>query len=74
MSLEKLKRVMWLLRERHPGSDLTLKQIRFAIMQEVGADKRTIKKYMDLLKELGWVKRDNYHCFTVTQEGHTETS
>lgn len=34
-------------------------------MKEIGTDERTIKATLKKLKELGWLKRLNYHHFEI---------
>ena len=51
MSLEALKRVVWRLRELKLEK-VSLKQLRRAIMAEIGTDERTIKLTINKLKEL----------------------
>jgi|TARA_Y100000310_G_scaffold309525_1_gene353701 predicted transcriptional regulator len=66
MTYENLRRVIWLLKERSiSGEYLKLKQVRLAIMKEIGTDERTIKATLKKLKELGWLKRLNYHHFEI---------
>lgn len=56
MSVEKAKRVVMRLREKH--GDLVIEsQLRHAIMMECGTDDRTIERYKDALMELKWIKR-----------------
>jgi hypothetical protein len=54
MTLDKFKRVMWRLREiktQEPGI-YTNKQIRLAIMEEIGTDERTISTTINKMVEL----------------------
>ena len=54
MSLDKFKRVLWRLREmptKEPGL-FTNKQIRLAIMEEIGTDERTIEVSIKKMVEL----------------------
>ena len=54
MTIEKLKRVIWRLQEmqtNEPGV-YNNKQIRLAIMEELGTDERTIKVNLARLTEL----------------------
>ena len=69
MTKEKLKRVMWLLKELNL-SDLnkdivSLTQIERAIMHEIGTDERTIKRSIALLLKFKWIKRINRHQFRL---------
>lgn len=57
MSVEKLERVMWRLRKRHPNKvKLTIPQLRLAIMHECGTDPYTYKVNKAALVRLGWIK------------------
>jgi len=50
---------MWFLREKYPNQNnrFELRQIRRAIMEEVGLDERTIKNSLSKLQETGMLKR-----------------
>lgn len=54
MTQDKLKRVIWRLQEMKTDEPkcYTHKQIRLAIMEELGTDERTIKTNIDKLREL----------------------
>lgn len=57
MGIDRLERVMWRLRKRHPGLDVvTNKQLRLAIMYECGTSPMTVVNNRKALKELGWIK------------------
>jgi len=75
MSIDKLKRIMWRLRETttthtircsNGNHKYTLPEVRLAIIQEIGGDIRTIKKYIALLKEVKQLKRIHRHYFEDT--------
>ena len=57
MSIDKLKRIVWRLREANDTKQYHLKEVRLAIMNEVGLSERTIKKYIKILKEAGQLQR-----------------
>ena len=58
MTVESLKRVIWRLREKHPGrKTYSLKEVRRAIMYECGTDERTIIHNIKKLIELEILKR-----------------
>ena len=59
MTLDKFKRVIWRLQEMdtHKPDIYTNKQIRLAIMEEIGTDERTISVTMKKMIELGWLTR-----------------
>lgn len=52
----KCKRIIWRLQEWNKPH-YALKDVRKAIMLEAGTDERTIRKYIKILVELGWLKR-----------------
>lgn len=54
MTIDKFKRVIWRLREMKPKDDgnYTNKQVRLAIMEEIGTDERTISVTISKLTEL----------------------
>ncbi|KKL47058.1 hypothetical protein LCGC14_2339370 [marine sediment metagenome] len=52
MTIDKLKRVMWRLKEINPAGLYSDKNIRLAIMEECGTDERTIKATINKLLEL----------------------
>jgi len=57
MSVEKLERVMWRLRKRHPGDPCpTWMQLKVCIMYECGTDDRTYYMNRKALITLGWIK------------------
>lgn len=67
MSAEKLRRVVWLLRERFPNAEwYSLTELRKAIIEEIGSDERTIKGNIDSIIEVGYLKRLNRHQFVDT--------
>ena len=70
MSVEKLRRTVLYLREVYPkigveekGNIYTLKEVRRAIIQEIGTDERCIKGNIKKLIEIGFLKRLNLHQF-----------
>lgn len=56
MSLDKFKRVCYLLRERHGNENFTKTSIENAIAQEIGTNRRTIKENLQDLKKHGFIK------------------
>lgn len=55
---EKCKRIVQLLENRRSNSGLIKeKDIKILIYQVVGTDIRTVRKYISLLSELGYLKR-----------------
>lgn len=58
MSVDKLKRVIWLLREKYPGcTTFSLVALRIAIMEEIGTSEQCIKLNQKKILELGYLKR-----------------
>ena len=52
MTIDKLKRVVWRLKEIEPSGQYNHKQIRQAIMEECGTDERTIRSTIKKMVEL----------------------
>ena len=73
MSIEKLKRVLWRLRERNPGIiHPTNLELQRAIILEIGTDIRTYKKNRQILIKLGWIKFYSTKHITLTDKDLTE--
>lgn len=66
MTIDKLQRVMQRLGSK--GGVVLRRDIRKAIMKEIGTDERTITRTIDKLKELDYVKRKGPHIFELTWE------
>jgi hypothetical protein len=66
MGIDKLKRVMWRLREKHPDlSYVPTKDLEHAIYIECGTDFRTRTNNINAILRLKWLKhkhRDVYYC------------
>lgn len=55
--VNKLKRVIWRLKEEYPNKEYYLKRhLINAIIMECGIDDRTIETNLKALKTLGWIK------------------
>ena len=52
MTIDRLKRVLWRLKEIEPSGLYDQKQVRLAIMEESGTDERTIKNTINKMIEL----------------------
>jgi|TARA_R100000501_G_C2549295_1_gene64644 hypothetical protein len=53
MTLDKFKRVLWRLEEMpNNNGEYNNKQIRLAIMEEIGTDERTIRRTITKMREL----------------------
>ena len=65
MGIEKLKRVMWRLKEKNPTLEVILKaDLENAIMWECGTAYVTILDNRNALIRLGWIKRQSRY-FTI---------
>lgn len=72
MTVEKLKRVLWRVRERHPGKiGITNYELRRAIMYELGTDQRTYKNNRKALIQLGWIKSHSRQKIQLTDNDLT---
>ena len=68
MGIDRLKRVICRIEENFPRGKVTaIRELRKAIMYECGTDERTIRRTMDLIKELGWIQREGY-TFTIVED------
>ena len=69
MSLDKFKRVLWRLQERESMlGAYTNKQIRLAIMEEIGTDERTIDVTIKKMIELGMLKHGKLGMMKITKD------
>ena len=69
MAIEKLKRVIWTLQEmKTKTSAYSHKQIRQAIMEEIGTDERTISTTIKKLAELGLLKRAEFGSMKINKD------
>ncbi len=72
MTIDKFKRVLWRLKEIktiQPGV-YSHKQIRLAIMEEIGTDERTVSTTIKKMSELGMLKKGTFGCMRANHE-HT---
>lgn len=61
MTIEKLKRVVWRLKEiRVPDNVYSNKQIRRAIMEEIGVDERTITRTLERMLEFKMIEKAEF--------------
>jgi len=68
-NIDRLKRVIWRLNEKYPqGATVSYKDVRRAIMFEIGTSIECTRRNIKCLKELGWLKRINRFQFIVTDE------
>lgn len=73
MSLENLKRVMWLLRKRFPDQDKILNtELRKAIEVMCGTDPKTYKNNRAVMVRQGWIKSFKRHKVILTDKDLTE--
>ena len=56
MSMDKFKRVCYLLRERHGNKTFLHRDIDLAVAQEIGTHRRTLKSNYEDLKKYGFIK------------------
>lgn len=57
MSVARLERVLWRLRQRNPNNDRpTWLELKRAIMHECGTDPATYRNNRKALLDLGWIK------------------
>lgn len=57
MTIDKLERVMWLLRKQFPeATKIKNTSVHKAIMAEIGTDPRTYQSNRKALLDLGWIK------------------
>lgn len=68
MSIEKLKRVLWRIREWKMADDFHDKMLRRAIMLECGTFHSTISANRARLMELGMIKRIQCKHFKIVDE------
>lgn len=55
--IEKLKRVMWRLKEEHGHREyMTRSDVEKAIMMECGLDDRTVRNKLKALKTFKWIR------------------
>ena len=69
MTVEKLRRVLWRVRERNPGNAKpTNLELRRGIMLEIGTDPRTYTVNRKALLKLGWIRIYNKSRVQLTGE------
>ena len=69
MTIEKLERVMWRLRKRHPDrTTITNNELRRAIMYECGTSLSTLKDNRRALKDLGWIRAKSTRTIWLTNK------
>ena len=69
MTVEKLRRVLWRVRERHGNTDpVTNYELRRAVMLEIGTDPRTYTVTRQALVKLGWIKSYSKTKVVLTNE------
>ncbi len=70
MTLEKCRRVIWRLEDRKQVPHCSLKQLKLAIMAEIGMDDRTVAKYVKKMAYMGLIKRISAWRFEVLVTRH----
>ena len=69
MTIEKLKRVVWRLKEiRVPDNVYSNKQMRRAIMEEIGIDERTITRTLERMLEFKMIEKAEFGNMKVIFE------
>jgi len=68
MSVDKLKRVLWRLREKGIADRLPLIELERAIMRECGTTPITISRNIKALIKLGWIRRSSRYVLYITAE------
>jgi len=68
MTTEKLERVLWRLRTKHPKPKELIHNttLRRAVILEIGYDYRTYNNIRSTLKRLGWIKQINTQQLQLT--------
>jgi len=57
MSINKLERTLWRLRKTRPGEKrFTWRELKIAIMKEIGTSPETLRRTKKALIMLGWIK------------------
>lgn len=73
MTIESCKRILWRIKEKFGLDRFNYYNIEWAIMEEVGTDPRTIRKYIATLLKMGWIQRtEKMMEFTATEKGKNE--
>ncbi len=69
MTIEKLKRVIWRLRETKVQDNIyTSNQIRRAIMDEIGVDERTVTRAITVMLEYKMIEKGEFGKIKVIFE------
>lgn len=69
MTIEKLKRVIWRLREiKMPDNIYSSQQIRRAIMDEIGIDERTLTRTITVMLEYKMIEKAEFGKMKVIFE------
>lgn len=65
-TIDKCKRVMWRVREKtNSGHECKFDDLQDAIWHEIGMDDRTVKRYIERLTKLKWIKRSGRYTWHV---------
>ena len=58
MSFETCQRIKWRLEENYKaGERIPYIEVMKAVWKEAGLDSRTVEKYINVMRKLGWLKR-----------------
>ena len=63
MSIEKLRRVMWRLKEKNKTGNYSIKEIQRSIYMEIGTNQRTFRENLKALEDIGYLKRLNRYRY-----------
>ena len=67
MTINKLEAVMWRLRKQHPDTKyISNKDLRRAVMYEIGTDMRTYSNTRKALKDIGYIRIHGKTRFVMT--------
>ena len=73
MTIDSLKRVIFRLQEMKPEHDIktySLRQLRLAIMEEIGTDDRTLIRSISRLQELEYMRKVSNDKWSIRVEGN----
>lgn len=74
MTIEKLERVMWRLREQNKEKTYVhSSRLQLAVMYEIGTDMRTYKATRKALIKLGWIKTRGKTKIEITDKDLVES-
>ena len=67
---EKCKRILQLLQNRRDNRGrISLRILEMMIFKEIGTDRRTVERYVEVMLKMGLMKRLNRWYFVITRLG-----